>query len=107
MNTQETISWIFLATALASKSDSADFNSISAIADGINHAVPTHKELQTSMTWLTHNRLVVKTGNKYKLTPKGESVYVEASHNTPILLKIIANLSNVLKKYNARDNEHF
>jgi len=92
-------SWIFLATAMASQTQPADYDSISSIADGINHAVPTHKELQTSLTWLTKNDLVSKTGSKYRLTEKGLFNYETASRQTSTLLKIWDNLETVLKKY--------
>ena len=53
MTDKQTISWILLSTVIASQKGPADFASISNIADGINHAIPTHKELQTSLTWMT------------------------------------------------------
>jgi len=99
MTEGQTISWIFLATAMASQTKPADHNSISSIADGINHAVPTHKELQTSLTWLTTNNLVTKTGTKYRLTEKGQLDYDLASRQTSTLMKIWDNLDTVLKKY--------
>jgi hypothetical protein len=46
MNEEQTISWIFLAIAIGSKNSSININGISQIADGINHAIPTHKEMQ-------------------------------------------------------------
>jgi len=45
MDENTTISWILLSTALASEQQPANFESITQIADGINHAVPTHNEL--------------------------------------------------------------
>ena len=76
---EQTYSWIFLATAMASETEPANFSSISTIADGINHAVPTHKELQTSLAWLTGKGLVTKIKNKYSLSEKGNPYYNEAS----------------------------
>jgi hypothetical protein len=99
MTDHQTISWIFLATAMASQNEPADFNSISNMADGINHAVPTHKELQTSLTWLTSNGLVMKIGNKYCLTEKGKMDYETASKQTSTLLKVLDNTETVLKRY--------
>lgn len=84
---------------MASRTEPADYDSISNIADGINHAVPTHKELQTSLTWLTKNDLVSKTRSKYRLTEKGQVDYDAASQKTSTLLKIWDNLETVLKKY--------
>ena len=99
MTEEQTRAWIFLATALASQTEPADYDSISEIADGINHAVPTHKELQTSLTWLSKNDLVSKTGSKYRLTEQGLADYGTASRQTQTLLGIWDNLTAVLKKY--------
>lgn len=101
MTEGQTTSWIFLATAIASQTESADYDSISNVADGINHAVPTHKELHTSLTWLTKNDLIAKSGSKYKLTGKGQLEYNVASRQTSTLLKIWDNLDTILKKYQA------
>lgn len=99
MTEDQTISWIFLATAIASQTEPTDFNSISNIADGINHAIPTHKELQSSLTWLMSIGLVTKTGSKYSLTEKGKADYDMASQQTSTLLKIWDNIEAVLKRY--------
>lgn len=103
MTEDQTTSWIFLATAIASQTAPTDFDSISNIADGINHTIPTHKELQSSLTWLTSNGLVIKNGNKYSLTEKGKIDYDMASRQTTTLLKIWGNLEADLKKYRTRD----
>ena len=52
MTNEQTISLIFLAVALASQVTPTDFQGISLIADGINHAVPSHREMQSSISWL-------------------------------------------------------
>jgi hypothetical protein len=52
MKEEQVISWIFLAIAIASQNEPTDYKSISMVADGINHAVPTQKELKNSITWL-------------------------------------------------------
>ena len=99
MTDNQTTAWIFLATAIASETGPTNFNSISNIADGINHAVPTHKELQTSLTWLTNHGLVTKTGNKYCLTEKGKIDYEIASKQASTLLKVWNNVEATLMKY--------
>ena len=93
MTEKETISWIFLATALASQKEPTETNSISMIADGINHSVPTEKELRTSLSWLINEGLILKKGRKYKLSEKGMKIYEEASKHTTHLLKIWENLN--------------
>ena len=99
MTEQQTISWIFLATAMASQTEPTDLKGISDIADGVNHAVPTHKEIQTSIAWLSEKKLLNKLGKKYVLTPKGKTEYKKASEHTNTLLKIWDNLEEIVKNY--------
>ena len=96
---ERTISWIYLAISMASEIEPADFNSISLIADGINHAIPTHKEMQTSISWLSEKGLVNKVGNKYTLTLKGKDDYKIASKGTNTLLKIWDNMEQKITNY--------
>lgn len=81
MNEQEIKSWIFLATSMASQIEPADYNGISMIADGINHAVPTHKEMQTAIASLIHEQLIEKSGRKYLLSSKGMSLIKQTSES--------------------------
>jgi len=97
MEDKRTISWIFLATALASQLKPADFNGISMVADGINHAVPNHKELQTSISWLESKGLMAKQGKKYVLTPKGKLEYEKATDKSGIVMEIWEKLENIFK----------
>ncbi|WP_188464100.1 hypothetical protein [Bizionia arctica] len=94
-----TISWIYLALSMASETEPTDFNGISMIADGINHAVPTHKEIQTSISWLSEKGLVSKVGKKHTLTAKGRDDYKTASKDTNTLLKIWDNMEQKIKNY--------
>ena len=95
----QTISWIFLATALATNTKPTDINGISSVADGINHAVPTQKELQTSISWLLRNELIIKQGKNYELTLKGISEYETASSKTKTLMNIWENLELNFSNY--------
>ncbi len=99
MTDEQTISWIFLATALATNTKPSDINGISSVADGINHAVPTQKELQTSISWLTKKDLIIKQGKSYELTAKGKFEYETASKNTDKLLAIWKNLEIKFNSY--------
>jgi hypothetical protein len=98
-NEKSTIAWIYLATAIASKSEPADLNGISMIADGINHAVPTQKELQISTSWLISKGLIKKVGKKYTLTEKGKEDYTLAQKETKTLLNMWDNLEKEIKNY--------
>ena len=95
MKESEVVSWIFLSTAFACEREPANFESISQIADGINHAVPTHKELQTSLGWLTKNGLVERSGKKYQLTNSGTELIEQAESRTN---KTILNIWDELTK---------
>jgi len=88
-----------MAIAIASETEPTDFNGISLIADGINHAIPTHKEMQTSIVWLSNKGLVTKHGKKYMLTPKGKSEYETSTSRTNTLSKIWKKLEVRLKTY--------
>jgi len=100
MTEEQTISWIFLSIALATQTRSADLKEISNIADGINHAIPNQKELQTSISWLSKKLLISKFEKKYKLTNLGISEYEKAAKNTNILFKIWKNLEIRIESMN-------
>ncbi len=99
MTAIQTISWIFFATALATSTKPTDINGISSVADGINHAIPTQKELQTSIAWFIKQGLILKQGKNYELTSKGKIEYDKASKGTKILLSILKNIEMNFKLY--------
>jgi len=99
MTNDENVAWIFLSTALATRTEPINKSGISMVAAGINHAVPTQKEFQTSFSWLTKNGLVEKKGKKYSLTTEGQTVFDKASQNTGNLLEIWQNQEKEIKKY--------
>ncbi len=84
-----------MATAIASQLEPIDRNGISSIADGINHTVPTHKEIQTSIAWLSDR----KKRNKYTLTQKGKIGYQKSSSKTNTILRIWEDLGEKLKNF--------
>ena len=96
MRESQTISWIFLAIAMASQVEPANYNEISIIADGINHSVPTQKMLQSSIKWLTTKGFVSKEGSKYFLTEIGKNVIKISSAKSTFLLDQWKNLENEL-----------
>jgi hypothetical protein len=79
MSAETTNSWIFLAVAMASSESPATLDGVIGVADAINHAVPTHKELQNAFGWLSKQDLILKKGKNYRLTEKGLALYTEAS----------------------------
>lgn len=82
MSDKEIVAWIFLAIAMASQTDKSKLESIMMIADGINHAIPTHQELQFSIRWLLKNKLVEKFGKLYSLSETGDDIYRKTNSNT-------------------------
>lgn len=92
MKPAQTYSWIFLALALACQKCPAGTKDISAIADGINHAVPTHKEMQQSLFWLMTSGLITEYQRKYNLSVEGKAAHDAASKKSEPVLKIWKNL---------------
>jgi hypothetical protein len=78
MTEAQTVAWIFYAVAGASGQSPADFRGISMVADGINHAVPTHKELQGSLSWLCRAGFIVRSTQGYAVTSDGETLMKNA-----------------------------
>jgi hypothetical protein len=68
MTRAETYSWILYAVGVTSRVAPASNADISRAADGINHAVPTQKEMQSSISWLQTAGLVRKAKNKIGVT---------------------------------------
>ena len=99
MTFEETISWIFLSIAIASGNSPANFRAISMIADGINHAVPNHKEIQSSISWLMEKNLVLKYSNKYELSEKGIKAFESVSNKNIGFLKMMDKLELILKTF--------
>ncbi len=96
---RRTISWIYLAISMASEVEPTDYVGISNIADGINHSIPTHKELQTSISWLFEKGLIFKVGNKYTLTPIGKDIFNAATVGENTLMKIWGKMEQKLENY--------
>ncbi len=98
MNNEETISWIFLAVQMGSQVEPVNFQGISDVADGINHAIPTHNELQMSIKWLLKNDLIVKATNKtYTMSEKGIVIYNKANLKGNDLFSIWNNLEKEIR----------
>ena len=82
MTDAATIAWIFYALGLASEKSPADFGAISQLADGLNHAVPKHQEMQTSLKWLAQAGLAVQTSGGYSLSSAGTDLLNDSSSTT-------------------------
>jgi hypothetical protein len=60
----------------------APLQDVIATADGINHAIPTDRELQVSLGWLRAQGLVKKVDRAYSLTPAGVALRAACSAKT-------------------------
>lgn len=74
----QTHAWLFLSVP----DEPAPLQDVIAAADGINHAIPTDRELQVSLGWLRAQGLVKKVGRKYSRTPAGVAVRAACSAKT-------------------------
>jgi predicted transcriptional regulator len=74
MTLSQTYSWLFYALALASGNGPAKYKDIEQAADGINHAIPTQKEIRKSLAWLSDKGLVIKEGKTYFLSGDGNTL---------------------------------
>ncbi len=92
------VSWIFMAVGYASGKEPADFAAISLVADGINHAVPTHKEMQNSLVLLLEKNLILKQGKKYSLSKSGQLLLEDAREGQKTLFAVWEILKNEFKK---------
>jgi len=79
MTSAQTYSWIFYAAGLASQKLPATFADVMIVADGINHAVPTQKEIRSSVSWSISQGLISKIGKKLILSKEGISLLNDAS----------------------------
>jgi len=78
MTNSQIYGWIFLSIS----EQPASLQDVIAMADGINHAIPTQKELQMSFGWLQAQGLMKKAGKKYSLTETGLALRKSLSGKT-------------------------
>ena len=102
MTEAQTFSWIFYAVAQASQSDSVSYSGIESVADGINHAVPTQKEMQISLAWAVAQNLIQKEGKRFRLTEEGKRLFDDVSVGT--MMNTWKNLEGRFGLLGAADN---
>ncbi len=71
MTEAQTYAWIFYAAKAAAGDQPAKRREIEAVADGINHAIPTPKEMDLSLRWAESKGLLKSDGKLIKLTTEG------------------------------------
>lgn len=70
MTDAQTFSWILLSV----HEQGSTRRQISEMADGINHAIPTHHEMETSLRWLQERGFVREDGSRFALTDAGAAL---------------------------------
>ncbi len=84
MTESQTIAWILLSVP----QNPGRLHDIIAVADGINHAIPSHQELQNSLGWLKAKGLVRKSDQTYALTEAGSQLLSEIKGRHRSAMKI-------------------
>jgi len=84
MTEAQTYSWIFYAVSFIAQKEAVSIREIESVADGINHAIPTQKEISKSIRWLQSEDLIAKEGKKIILTQEGADLIskVTEKHRT-------------------------
>ncbi len=90
---------MFLAIAYASRKESANFKGVSGVANGINHAIPNHNELQKSIKWLLEKELIVKSGKKYTLSGKGSKFISHSKEHISTTSELLKMIEQTIKSY--------
>ena len=70
MTESQTFAWILLSVP----ESPGTLQDIIAMADGINHPIPSDRKLQTSLGWLQARGLVQKDGKRFCITKAGSQL---------------------------------
>jgi len=101
MTYAKTYSWILYSIALACGERPARRKEIEQVADGINHAIPTDREIFASVKWLNERDLIEKVGKGWCLTVKGQELIDNTISKSGGLLTIWERISKKLIKLGA------
>jgi hypothetical protein len=93
MNRWSTTAWIFLAVEYASQKEPAKLDAIIGTADGINHAIPTQKELRRCLGRLQARGLILKEGKSYSVTDAGKELADRSRLNNRTVFEVLAALT--------------
>ncbi|WP_309387902.1 hypothetical protein, partial [Cerasicoccus frondis] len=88
MTEAQIYSWIFYAASAVGAEKGVKHREIESVADGINHAVPTQKEISSSMKWLESKGLLRKEGKKVLLTDVGKELATRLKEKPGGVMKV-------------------
>ena len=71
--------WILQAIRISVKDEKLDLAGLIAVADAINHAVPTSEEFNNAIYRLQQHGLVTTAANQISLTPKANELFTRTS----------------------------
>ena len=103
MTEANTYSWIFFAIAAISQQGAVKLSEVTPVADGINHAIPTQKEIRNSLSWLEGQSLVEREGKRVLVTPEGKSLFARISGKPGGTMKTWDRLTAEFTKLGADD----
>ncbi len=83
MTDSETFAWILLSVP----ERGGKLQDLIVMADAINHAIPTHRELQRSLGWLKSHGFVVKEGRNFLLTELGTDLLARAKSTKQTMMR--------------------
>jgi hypothetical protein len=92
MTTAQVYSWIFYAIAMATQLGPAKWAEVSMLADGINHAVPTHREMQAAISFCVDRGLIRKMQSKVELTSAGSELLETCKRGRGTIMEVWASL---------------
>jgi hypothetical protein len=98
MTEAQTYSWIFYATSLIAQKEPVKIREIESVADGINHAIPTQKEISNSIRWLQSKDLVSKEGKKLILTQAGSDLISKLTEKHSTTMKAWDSITSELHR---------
>lgn len=103
MTEAQTYSWIFYAASAACTKEGTNIRDIEAVADGINHAVPTLKEMTKSLKWAKTKGLISKEGKRFFITRDGQNLIAQVSSKGGTAMKTWERYTRLFEKLGAEN----
>ncbi len=82
MTPSQIYAWILLAIP----EEGGKLQDVIALADGINHAIPTLGEIQRSLGWLKHHDFVRESDRRFHLTKRSRELLSKAKAGTATIM---------------------